>query len=206
MMRAVMRSLSSFACASACAAFRPAVLPQADGPLPLARGGGVGGAAAVFEDAGHVVAVQDAELGFEAQHRAVLAHHAHAQGVEGADQHLFRAAADQPLGALAHLGGGLVGEGDGGDALRVHPGLDQPRDLVRDHPRLARTRPGQHQAGAVHEVHRFLLGKIETGGRRHAHGGLAGRWIPGREVDAIAAVALSAEASTGFSESMLLQG
>ncbi len=62
---------------------------------------------------------------------------------------------------------------------------------------LAQCRRGQVAQG---------LGFHECSRRRHAHGGLAGRWIPGREVDAIAAVALSAEASTGFSESMLLQG
>ncbi len=166
---------------------QPGVLPQADGPLPLARGGGVDRAAAVLQDAGHVVAVQDAELGLEAQHRAVLAHHAHAQGVKGADQHLLGAPADQPLGALAHLGGGLVGERDGGDALGLHPGLDQPGDLVRDHPRLAGAGAGQYQAGAVHEVHGFLLGEIETGrhaggGRREARGRVWAerRIIPGR--------------------------
>ena len=37
-----------------------------------------------------VVGIQDAELGLEAQHMAaVLAHHAHAQRVEGADQHIL---------------------------------------------------------------------------------------------------------------------
>ena len=43
------------------------VLPVADGPLPLARGGHIGGAAGtVFEDAGDVVRIQNAEAGFEA--------------------------------------------------------------------------------------------------------------------------------------------
>jgi hypothetical protein len=123
------------------------VLPAADGPLPLARGGRVGAAAAVLQDAGHVVAVQDRELGLEAQHGAVLAHHAHAQRVKGADHHLAGAAADQPLGALAHLGGRLVGEGDRRDALGLHAGLDQPRDLVRDDPRLARAGPASTRQG-----------------------------------------------------------
>jgi hypothetical protein len=39
---------------------------------------------------------------------------------KGADQHLFGVAADQAFGALAHLGGGLVGEGDGRN-LRAAP-------------------------------------------------------------------------------------
>ena len=82
----------------------------------------------------------------------------------------LRVAPDQPLGALAHFGRGLVGEGDGRDALGLQSGLDQPRDLVRDDARLARARAGEHEAGAVHVVDGFLLREIETGG----HGGGAG--------------------------------
>ena len=78
---------------------------------------------------------------------AVAAQHAHAQRVEGADhQVLGGTRADQRLGALAHLGRGLVGEGDGGDVLRLDAALQQPRDLVHDDPRLARAGTGQHQA------------------------------------------------------------
>ena len=139
------------------------VLPQADGPLPLASGSGVGAAAAVLQDAGHVIAVQDREVGFQAQHRAVLAHHAHAQRMEGADQHFARRAADQAFGALPHLCGRLVGEGDRGNAPGFQAGLNEPAYLVRDHPRFARTRPGQHKTGAVHEVHRLLLGQVQAG-------------------------------------------
>ena len=141
----------------------PHVFPQADGPLPLAGGGRIGGAAAVFQDAGHVVRVHDAELRFETQHSAVFAHDAHAQSVEGANQHIFGGAANQLLGPLAHLGGGFVGEGDGGDALGLEPGFDQASDFVRDHPRLARTGTRQHQAGAGDEVHGFELGVVESG-------------------------------------------
>ncbi|VDO17540.1 unnamed protein product, partial [Brugia timori] len=150
------------------------VLPLADGPLPDARGGEVAGAARVLEDLGHVVGIEDAELRLQAQHRAVLAHHAHAQRVEGADHHLLGIAPDQPLGALAHLGGGLVGEGDGRDPLGLEPGLDQARDLVRDHPRLARARAREHEAGAVHVVDRFLLREIETVGHGKGRGSRQG--------------------------------
>ena len=58
----------------------------------------------------------------------------------------------------------LVGEGDGGDAARLDPGLDQPRDLVRDDPRLAGARPGEHQARAAQVVDGILLGEVEAVG------------------------------------------
>ena len=54
--------------------------------------------------------------------------HAHAEGVKGADGGLGeRVLADELLNALGHLGGGLVGEGDGQDAVggrrsRARPG------------------------------------------------------------------------------------
>ena len=143
------------------------VLPQADRPLPLARARGVGGAAGVLEDAGDVVRIEDGELGLQAQRAAVLPHHPHAERVEGADQDLLRLATHQGLGAFAHFRRGLVGERDGRDAPGLQAGLDQARDLVGDHARLAGTGAGQHQAWALQEIHGLLLGEIETGG----HGG-----------------------------------
>ena len=55
---------------------------------------------------------------------------------------------------------------DGGDALRFQAGLDQPRDLVGDHARLARTGARQHQARTMHVVDGFLLGGIQAGHRK----------------------------------------
>jgi hypothetical protein len=92
------------------------VLPQADRPLPAARERIVRAAARVLQDREHVVAVEDAELRLQSQPLALAAQDAHAQRMEGADDEVLgRARADQLLGALAHLGGGLVGEGDRGD-------------------------------------------------------------------------------------------
>ncbi len=146
------------------------VLPQADGPLPLARELVVGGAAGVLEHAHHVVRVEDGELRLQAQLGAVLAQHAHAQRVERADRQVLRGlGADELLGALAHFLRRLVGERDGRDVLRRQAVLQQPHDLVRDHARLARTRAGQHQARAVEVVHRLHLGVVQPGrggGRR----------------------------------------
>ena len=113
------------------------VFPQADGPLPLPGRGGVDGASCVFQDAGDVIAVEDRKLGLEAKCAAVLTQHSHAQGVECANQHLPRRDANQPLGTFTHFRRGLVGEGDGGNAARRHPGLNQAGNLMGDHPGLA---------------------------------------------------------------------
>ena len=115
----------------------PHVFPQADGPLPLPCRGGVDGASCVFQDAGDVIAVEDRKLGLEAERATVLTQHAHAQGVECANQHLPRRATDQTLGTFTHFCRGLVGEGDGGNAAWRHPRLDQTGNLMGDHPGLA---------------------------------------------------------------------
>ena len=138
------------------------VLPQADGPLPLACGGNVGRAARVFQDACHITAVHDAELGFEAHHAAVLAQHAHAQGVKGANQHIVGGFANQTFGTLAHFGGGFVGKGDGGNPLGLKPCLNKAANLVRDDTCLSRARPRQHQTRTVQEIDGFLLREIQT--------------------------------------------
>ena len=145
-------------------------LPGADGPLPLARGGGVGAATGVFQDAGDVVGIQNAELGLQAQRSAILAQHAHAQGMEGADQHLLGRRPHQFARALAHFGGGLVGEGDGGDGGRLQARLQQARNLVRDDARLARAGAGQYQAGGVQKIDGFLLSQVELDGFGRGHG------------------------------------
>ena len=146
------------------------VFPQAQGPLPLAGGGVVGGAPTVFEQAQHVVAVEDGKLRLEAQRLSVFAQQAHAQGVEGADEHLARRFANEGAGALAHFAGGFVGEGDGGDAATGQALANQVANLVRDDPRFARARTGEHQAGAIGVVHGLQLGPVQAGGRGSGHG------------------------------------
>ena len=112
-----------------------------------------------------VRAVPD-QLGVAAQHAAaggVERHHPHAGG---------DAAAHQLLHALLHLGRGAVGEGD-----REHLGgrgqllVDQVRDAVREHPRLAGAGAGHHQQRALRAEHRLALLRIQRlqrgRGRRH---------------------------------------
>ena len=79
---------------------------------------------------------------------------------------LLLASAALLLGAFAHFSGGFIREGDGGDALRGQPELNQVRDFVGDDTRLAGTGTGQHQTRALHMVDHFELRKIEL--RRHA--------------------------------------
>ena len=146
---------------------QPHVLPATDGPLPFAGRGGVGGAAGVLEQADDVIAVQNAELRFEAQQGAILAHHAHTQRMEGANQHFGGGLADQAAGPFAHLGSRLVGECDGGNAFGFQPRLDEPGDLVGNDAGLARAGARQHEAGSLQVIHRFVLRKIQTG----RHGG-----------------------------------
>ena len=95
-----------------------------------------------------------------------------AQCVEGAQRHLihglpfmvslsnhtFEALAQ----ALAHFLGGLVGEGDRGDALGRHaPRRDQVGDFFDDHARLAAASTRQHQQGSVAVLDGRALGRVE---------------------------------------------
>ena len=93
------------------------IFPSTDGPLPLACGVGIGGAATVFQDAHHIVGIQNTELRFQAQHMAVLSHDAHTQGMKGANHDLLRAFANELACTFAHFTGGFIGESDGCDAL-----------------------------------------------------------------------------------------
>ena len=93
------------------------VFPQADRPLPLTCGRQVRAAAGIFQNRSHIVGVQDAEVFLQAQRLTVLPQHAHAQGMEGANQHFLCFAPDQLLGTFAHFSSSFVGESDGGDAL-----------------------------------------------------------------------------------------
>jgi len=58
--------------------------------------------------------------------------------------------AQQPVNALAHLAGGLVGEGDGQNGVRRDALLlDKPGDAAGDDARLARAGPGENQQWAL---------------------------------------------------------
>src|SRR5450830_1305180 len=111
--------------------------------------------------------------------QALMVHcHWRAVAMSGLPPQSFRMPVTSSASRMLHFGRGLVGEGDGRDALRGHARLDQARDLHRDHPRLARAGACQHQAGALEVVHGFKLGEIQTS--RHGEmGGACDRLMSG---------------------------
>ena len=175
------------------------VLPAADGPLPAPRQRVVGRRAGVFQDRQHVVAVEDAELLFQAQGRAVGAENAHPQRVKGADHQVLRGArTDQLFRPFAHLLRGLVGEGDGRNLRRLVTRLQQPCDLVHDDAGFARAGTGQHQARPAEVVHCFELGGVQQW--LVGHGG-TDRSGPGRRAMIATAWVAEALATTGIASS-----
>ena len=144
------------------------VLEVAD-PVPhAARGESLGVEVEVAHDerdeplaVGRVV---DREAALHPDLGRLAAQDAHARGVEGHDPHRPGAGSDELLDPLAHLGGGLVGEGDGQDLPRLGPpGGEQVRDAVGEHPRLARPGAGDDEQGATVVQDCLALGGVEAG-------------------------------------------
>ena len=93
-----------------------------------------------------VLGIEDLEALWQACFTPMQAQQAVRDAVEGADPERAARDAEQPLDARAHLGRGLVGEGDREDAVRRGAlGLDQPGHPVGEHARLATARTGKHQ-------------------------------------------------------------
>ena len=107
--------------------------------------------------------VVDREARREAELVGLAAQDANAGRVEGRDPHAIRSTADDVLDALAHLGSGLIGEGDREDLAR--PGLaggDEARDAVRQHTRFTRPSAGHNKQGGAAVRNGFLLLRIES--------------------------------------------
>ena len=108
-----------------------------------------------------IVRVVNGEVLREAQPLGVGPQHAHAHGVEGGHPHASRARAHELRQTLAHLGGRLVGEGDGEDLPRSRQVLLQDvGDAVREHARLAGAGAGQHQKRSLGGNDRLSLGAV----------------------------------------------
>ncbi len=116
----------------------------------------------LFHDA-HLVGVGgDGEILFVAELVYAPAQEAHAEGVEGADRHLVGCvlgyhAAD----TVFHLGGGLVGEGDGEDFRRIHLPLQHVGDTAGDGAGFSGSGTGQDHYGAIEIGDRLALGVVE---------------------------------------------
>ena len=107
--------------------------------------------------------VVDRELPRVPEPLGLGAQDARAGGVEGHQPHPARAVAEQPLDALAHLLGRLVGEGDRQDLARLRlVGVDQVGDAVGEHARLAGARPREDQQRPLAVRHRLPLGLVEA--------------------------------------------
>ena len=100
----------------------------------------------------------------------ITAQNAHAEGMKGRDHRLGDAqTADKFFDALAHLGGGLVGEGHRQDGFRHHSHvLDQIGDAVGDDARLAAARAGEDQHRAFGSLDGFALLRVELIEKRQA--------------------------------------
>ncbi len=106
--------------------------------------------------------VVDRELSRVAEPRRLGAQHPRAGGVERHHPHRADAPADQQLGTVAHLAGGLVRERDRQDLVRLRRvGPDQVGDPVRQHPGLARARARDDQQRPLSVGHGLALGLVE---------------------------------------------
>ena len=108
--------------------------------------------------------VVDDEVARQADVRRLAPQQPRAQRVERRDPHLPAVDAEQRLDARPHLLGGLVGEGDGEDAVGLgEPLADEVGDAMRDDARLARARAGEDQQRTFGLENGFLLFGIEAG-------------------------------------------
>ena len=117
--------------------------------------------------------VVDRELARVAEQVGVGPQDAHAGRVERRDPHRPGDRADELGDAAAHLVGRLVGERDGEDRRRRHALVDEVGDAVGEHPRLARSGPGDDQQRPAAVDDGVELVGVEPGERVAASG--AGR-------------------------------
>ena len=104
--------------------------------------------------------VVDREVRAVAEPLGLAPEDAPAGGVEREDP--VRCVPEHGLEPLAHLACGLVGEGDGQDLVRLHPaGVDQVRDAMREHTRLAGARAGDDEEGPFGVDDGFPLRGVE---------------------------------------------
>ena len=131
-----------------------------------------------LDQALRVIVVVDSEVWLVAYELRVVAQHAHAHGVEGADPHAAGAAGEKRVETLAHLGRRLVGERNGEHLPRAHALVsDHVRDAVREHARLAGARAGKHQKrtmGTEHGVALCGVEAVDVDGRGAVGGGARG--------------------------------
>jgi len=114
--------------------------------------------------------VIDDVVGVEACRTCLRAQNSRTDCVESADGQSFPSRTDrhslsqQPVDALAHLAGGLVGEGHRHDGAWVDAGhAEQVGHAVRQHPRLPGPWPGQHKHRPLDRCHCLTLRRVQAG-------------------------------------------
>ena len=142
------------------------VLLAVDEALHLARYPALLVQALLLEQLAHqamlVVAVKDLEVLGQAGFAPVPAQQAMGDAVEGADPERASRDVEQRLDAAAHLGGRLVGEGDGQQALGCQARfLDQPGRAVGQHAGLAAAGTREHQRRRERRAHGRALRRVE---------------------------------------------
>ncbi|GAB3997915.1 hypothetical protein GCM10029992_22250 [Glycomyces albus] len=116
------------------------------------------------EQAAGVVGVVDGEARLPAEPVGLAAQDAQARGVEGHDPHGPGAGADEIGDALAHLGGGLVGEGDRQDLAGMDVALGQQvADPVGQDAGLPRARAGDDEQRRSGVLDGLSLRFVEAG-------------------------------------------
>ncbi len=118
-----------------------------------------------------VLAVEDLEARRQAGQLVMQPQQPVRDAVEGAHPHGAARHVEQFLDAVAHLGRGLVGEGDGQDVVgRGAQRADRPGDAMREHAGLAAAGAGQHQRGTGGRGDRgalFIVQRVEDRGEVH---------------------------------------
>jgi hypothetical protein len=133
---------------------------------------------AAFHQRDLVAGVADAEAARQPRPRVLLLQEPQPEAVERRDEHLAPGRPGQRRDAPPHLFRGLVGEGDGEDALGLHALHEEPGDAVGDDARLPGPGPGQHEQRPLQRGDRLALGRVER--REVDHG--AGRVLAPAEV------------------------
>ena len=108
-----------------------------------------------------VVLIVNGEVALQAEPVGVLPQQAGPEAVEGADPD--PAVGHEGLDPLPHLAGGLVGEGDGQDVVRLDALLQQVGDAAGDDAGLAAAGPGQDEQRSFEVRDGLALGRRQIG-------------------------------------------
>ena len=116
----------------------------------------------LLDDAQLIVGIQDLEALRQAGLAPVEAQQAVGQAMKRAQPQRAARHSQQALDTGAHFGSGLVGEGDGQDAVRADTLCgDQPGDAMDEYPRLATAGTGEHQRRQQRGCDRLALGIVQ---------------------------------------------